>query len=410
MIRYLIAAVILCLSSCVKMPEQESLVMIQIQDRNGLSETISSPDRLVPYLHKDFLASQPYKQVLRIFRFSGETHSILTTYHPNGTLWQLLEAKQMRAHGIFRQWFSSGVKQMEATVVGGMADLSPSAQKSWLFDGVSHVWDESGQLIAEIYYDKGVLSGVSKYYYPSGRIRQEIPYAYDQIDGEVCEYWDRDQLRTKTFYVQGAKQGESVGYRPNGELLWKEEYSTGVLQNGWYSGYSEVVHGEGFRALFDGEQPLELQEIRNGVIEGLIKLFNAKGELTSQFSLKNGKKQGEEIVYFEREKPKLSISWDEGVLHGPVKTWYRNGQLQSEREMVRNKRSGTLISWYRDGSLMLVEEYENDQLEKGSYYRKKSREPISTIVNGSGTAMIYDEDGVFMHKVQYLKGKIVDPD
>jgi antitoxin component YwqK of YwqJK toxin-antitoxin module len=140
--------------------------------------------------------------------------------------------------------------------------------------------------------------------------------------------------------------------------------------------------------------------------------------LRSTHYLKNGKKHGEEIEYYPSceagsmtaLQPKISISWDQDAIHGIVKTWYQSGQLQSQREMCRNKRNGICCCWYRDGSLMLTEEYENDALIQGQYYRKNQLHPISTISNGNGTATIYDEEGVFMRKITYLNRKIVDTD
>ena len=48
------------------------LASIQIQDRNGLTETISTPERLEPYRELDYLASQPYRKIIRIFKQNGK--------------------------------------------------------------------------------------------------------------------------------------------------------------------------------------------------------------------------------------------------------------------------------------------------------------------------------------------------
>jgi hypothetical protein len=61
----------------------DPLVAIQIQDRNGFTETISNPERLENYYSIDFLGSQPFKKVLRVYKKDGKNHSIITTYHPN---------------------------------------------------------------------------------------------------------------------------------------------------------------------------------------------------------------------------------------------------------------------------------------------------------------------------------------
>jgi len=145
--------------------------------------------------------------------------------------------------------------------------------------------------------------------------------------------------------------------------------------------------------------------------------FDESGDLHSTYHIKNGKKIGEEIIYFssmeqlgDKQKPKLSISWDDGLVHGTVKTWYPNGQLQSQRDFCRNKKMGPSLSWYKDGSLMLLEEYEEDRLVKGQYYKRNALDTISNVINGSGIATLYDENGIFLRKISYIKGEPVDPE
>jgi antitoxin component YwqK of YwqJK toxin-antitoxin module len=71
---------------------------------------------------------------------------------------------------------------------------------------------------------------------------------------------------------------------------------------------------------------------------------------------------------------------------------------------------GPSLSWYRDGSLMLLEEYEENQLVKGQYYKKNALDSVSSVINGSGIASLYDENGVFLRKIPYVEGEPVDPE
>ncbi len=59
---------------------------------------------------------------------------------------------------------------------------------------------------------------------------------------------------------------------------------------------------------------------------------------------------------------------------------------------------------------MLLEEYEEDRLVRGQYYKLNKPEPVSTVSNGNGLATLYDETGVLHKKIHYLKGKPVDSD
>lgn len=405
-------------ASCQKPATEDDLVLIQIQDRNGLSETISNQEKLLQHRNTNFLASQPYKQVLRLYRKEGKNYSILTTYHPNGSIWQMLEAKEMRAFGAYREWFPNGAQKIEAHVIGGIADLTASAQETWLFDGISEVRNENGNLIARMLYDKGVLSGDSISYFPSGGIERETSYLRDRIEGEERAFWENGSLRSKTLFCEGQKKGSSLGFWPNGALSWEEEYDLNFLQRGTYWNLdhemvSQVKDGFGFKSVFDSTYLIRQEEIRNGRTEGIVKCFDEAKQLRSIYHVKDGRKQGEEIEYYPSDKdasqPKLSLYWDQDAIHGTVKTWYENGQLQSQREIYKNKKAGISCAWYRDGSLMLLEEYENDQLLRGQYYRKRQTTPVSTVSSGNGIATLYDGDGIFLSKITYARGRPLDP-
>ncbi len=414
---------VLAATACHRAASQDPLTAIQIQDRNGLTETISNPDRLVAYESANFLSAQPYKKVLRVYKAEGKNHSKITTYHPNGMIWQYLEAREMRAHGPYREWFSNGQLKIDAYVVGGTADVAPGTQNDWLFDGISQVWDDQGNLIAKISYDKGSLEGPSLYFFPDGSVEREIPFVKNRMEGIATEFYLEGQLKSKVAYQRGAKEGESLVFFENGQIARSEEYKEGLLLKGTYYNplgkeISAVDNGGGFQAIYENNA-LTVFEFRMGKPDGTVKKLTPSGELQRVYSLKNGRKQGEDVEYYlpseldtsldkDRPLPKLSLHWNENTVHGAVKTWYPNGMRQSEREYCRNKKQGAALAWYRDGSLMLVEEYEGDRLVKGQYYKMSGKEPVSAVVNGNGIALLYDEQGSFLKKVAYSKGKPVD--
>jgi antitoxin component YwqK of YwqJK toxin-antitoxin module len=389
-------------------------VSIQIQDRNGMTETVSAPDRLEIYESVDFMHAQPYKKVLRVYRKEGKTASRITTYHPNGQLWQYLEAKELRASGQYKEWYPNGQLKILATVIGGTADVAQGSQHDWLFDGVNSAWDEQGHLIAEIPYRQGVLDGVSLYYYPNGQIEKSFPFIRNVLEGESLAYYSNGKVHSKSTYRSGLLHGATEYFFENGRVMASEQYDDGLLLTGDYRDPSgnrvtQITDGFGFRAMFENDRLTMLAEYQRGQAEGVIKEYSPKGSLTRAYHIKNGKKHGEEIEYFEHiTAPRLSVHWSDDTIHGTVKTWYDNGQLQSQREYAQNQKNGTAIAWYKDGSIMLVEEYDENKLISGQYYKRGSNEPISTVHKGSGIATLHDEQGIYLKKVVYIKGELVD--
>lgn len=420
--RFLIALTTLLLfASCQqgKVRSDDNLVSIQIIDRNGLSETISVDEKLDTYQKIDFLNPQPYNQVLRIFHKNeeGKHKSVLTQYHPNGHIASLIEGRDNRANGKYREWHSNGKLKLEAHVMEGPLDLNPTLKREWIFDGVSKVWDEEEVLIAEINYSKGSLEGDSKYYYHSGSLSKIIPYEKNEIHGEMCEYRENGKLMKKAFYEKGMKSGPSLSFKEDETPILIEHYEkdkliTAVYFNKKNEVLGEVQGGFGTRADLAEDGSYTLFEIQKGEVEGKVMHYTSEGELLKEYFLKNGKKQGEESEYYLKNektlsKPmlKLLLHWDDNCIHGTVKTWYNDGKLESQKEMHKNRKNGISCGWYNEGSLMFIEEYENDKLLKGTYFRFKETEPVSKILNGEGTAYLFDgKTGQFLKKMNYAAG------
>jgi antitoxin component YwqK of YwqJK toxin-antitoxin module len=411
---------VLLLTGCARTNDSDEgvLTSINIIDRNGFSETISSTDRLTDYDGVDFLSDQPYQKVLRVYSrdVMGDVRAYITSYHPNGQPKQYLEVVNGRAFGSYQEWYPSGQMKLEVTVVGGEADLNTCAEKSWLFDGLSRVWDEDGNVKAEIPYLKGVLDGVSLYYHCNGSVWKRSPFCNGNMEGDFEVYLENGELLQRTAYSGGFKNGPSTRSWPGGAIASEELYSQDLLLTGRYLDrngkvVAQIENGNGQRAVFGKDNVSELQEYHQGIPEGVLSVFGKNQILIREYHLKDAVKNGEEIEYYNSPKPsskpqpKLSVNWYQGVIQGLVRTWYPNGVLESQREMSCNKKNGISTAWYRDGSLMLIEEYDHDKIVRGEYYKMGEKYPVSQVVLGKGIATMYDADGNFLRKTTYVNGK-----
>jgi len=405
---WIIACIALC--GCAShQASEEHLTSLQIIDRNGFSETVSAKNRIETYEKIDFLANQPYQKVLRVYSRGkeGRILSKITSYHPNGQIWQYLETENGRAHGDFKEWHSNGQLKVQASVIEGVADITETAQLSWLFNGMSRVWDEEGRLIAEIPYEKGLLEGEARYYFATGNLSKSIPYRKDTIDGAISIFDASGAVVERMEYQKDLRHGLSSG--PG----YLEQYQNGLLIEGTYSHpdgslISKIEQGFGKQAVFKEGRLQSLIEFQNGKPEGKIEEYNSSGSLSILYHLKDGKKHGEEWEYYSSTDgqlhPKLCLSWIEDAIQGVAKTWYETGVLESQREMHGNKKHGLAFAWYKEGDLMLMEEYENGLLIKGSYFKKWETRPVSRIERGQGIATLYTPEGNFLNKISYEKG------
>lgn len=425
--KYTLSASLLCLAltSChshkqgmeyVYLPP--SLSSINIIDRNGLSETISSPERLEQYTNVDFLSPQPYQKVLRVFNRDqhGDIYSFITSYYPNGFPRQYLEVVNSRAYGAYKEWHSNGIQKIDATVIGGKADIVEGAERTWLFDGCCQAWDETGKLQATIPYCNGELEGVSVYYHDNGLIWKNVPYHKNCIDGMMEVFQEDGSLLQNLYYQNGKKEGVAIRYWCPDKIASEENYCEGFLVSGRYFNLdgeciAQIDEGNGMRAVFSKTSVAEFQEFHNGVLDGKITVLDKYGRMTKYYHIKNNCKQGEEMIFYDAPRlkknlaPKISMNWFDGKIQGIVKTWYESGQLESQREMNNNRKSGHSTAWYDDGSLMMIEEYNQDKLVKGEYFLKGEKISVSDVFDGNGTATIFGPDGSFQRKIIYQNGK-----
>lgn len=393
------------------------LVSMNIIDRNGLNETITNKERLAQYDQTDFLRHQPYQKVRTTYAkdCQGNATAYLYSYYENGQAKQYLEIVNNRAYGRYQEWYENGSFKLEAKVIGGPADLSECAEKEWLFDGCAKAWDENGNLLTEIQYEMGQLEGDSLYYHPNGNIWKRISFHINQPNGTSEYYLDNGQLLQTISFSNGMRHGTALRFWSPECIAADEHYSNNLLLHARYYDsqgglVAEISDGEGFRASFSKTSVLEIQEFHDGVLKGEVRVFNENGLVTQIYHIENSLKHGEEFEFQFRKglkeaKPSLLISWYKGKIQGPVKTWYENGNIESQREMVNNKRNGISSAWYQDGSIMLIEEYDNDKLVRGEYYKKGERIPVSEVTNGSGIVTLSDGEGHFMRRINYYNGK-----
>ncbi|MCH9611024.1 MAG: hypothetical protein S4CHLAM81_03360 [Chlamydiales bacterium] len=407
----LFLSLILVITACTD--PSAMVTSINIIDRNGMSETISSKERLAAFEKTDFMAPQPYQKVLRVYgrTKSGDISSQITSYHPNGQIKQYLESVNSRARGDYREWHPNGHLKVEAYVIGGVADLNTQAEQSWLFEGKSLAYDDEGRLEAEILYSKGDLEGVATYYHSNGKTWKLCPYKKGVLDGTLKIFLADGTLFQTTEFVEGKKSGSSIRYWDLSHVAYLEKYESGRLMEASYydqagRSVASIEKGEGKRAIFNKVGIDRLESFKNGVQEGAVSVFDEQGSLVRSYTVVEGQKQGEEIDFFPgTEMPKLLMSWNQGLLQGSVKSWYPNGQLESQREMCQNQKYGLLTAWYEDGAVMLLEEYEADLLVKGEYFRKGESDPVTRVENGSGMATLFSADGSLSHRICYDNGR-----
>ncbi|MCB1136581.1 MAG: hypothetical protein KDK78_09955, partial [Chlamydiia bacterium] len=340
-----------------------SLSSITLIDRHGMSETITNAERLKRYQDTDFLKPQTFEKVLRIYGRDeqGGVHSSITSYHPNGQVRQFLRAYNGQAVGPYKEWFANGQQKLDARVVGGLAEIGAGAEATWLFDGLCQAWDEKGNLLAEIPYEKGLQEGTARYYHDNGSLWKETPYAHGRIHGQARVYLADGQLLESAHYVNGDRHGETRRFWTKDRVSSVEIFQAGLLISGSYYDLpggviAKVDNGSGQRAVFSRLGVARLEQYQDGRQAGRVSVFNDAGQFVRSYHIKDGVKHGEEVEYYAprltaigsdtEPTPHIAVNWHDGVVTGLSRTWYESGQIESQRELSNNKKQGVCTAWY----------------------------------------------------------------
>jgi antitoxin component YwqK of YwqJK toxin-antitoxin module len=396
--------------------DNKDLMTVVLQDRNGFSETISQPDRLERLSKQDFESPQPYQKVIRVFARTteGSIPSILTTYHPNGQLHHYLEVRSGRALGRYQQYFPEGQLKIESQVTGGVPDLTESAMATWLFDGEARVYHANGQLEARIPYCGGIIHGLEERFHANGQRASSRSFVRGALSGPSESWSASGKLIQKQFYADNKFHGPAEAWDQAGRQLASEQWVDGRLVYATYPQYGAinlptalgVERGFGWRPDYEHDQLIGASEVVDGYLEGQVLRWTPSGHLERKWEQRHASKHGCEQVFDPQTgRLRLEMTWEEGALSGTCRSFDPSGAQESQWDMLANQRHGRFIAWYRNGQVMLLEEYDQGRLMRGEYFERGSMEPISRVENGFGSATIFNLEGRLRKVISIQDGK-----
>jgi antitoxin component YwqK of YwqJK toxin-antitoxin module len=167
--------------------------------------------------------------------------------------------------------------------------------------------DRRGQKIFEMPYEKGRRNGVAAWYLPQNRIFRRMEFKDDVPVGNLVEYDRQGKIRRKEVYSDGMKIVSNVSYyRPSGQ-----------------------------------------KRLESVVRRGRLEL------------------QGEDDWWEAR--PASMIVTGQDVEHGPIRSWYENGQTKMVGNLVQGVRVGRFVWWHDNGTKQLMGQYDKSGSKTGSW-------------------------------------------
>jgi len=367
--------------------------------------------------------------------------------------------------GFQRFYYKSGVVSSEGTMKNGEPDgywksfyeneklKSEGNRKNFELDSLWIFYNEKGQKILDVNYQKGKKNGIkttylekeiirenfrndikegyTRYYYPDGKIKMEIPFLKGMEQGIAKEYapdgniislieYKRgfviDRLRINRRDNNNLKQGKWFTFYENGNIHVEGNYRDD-LKDGYFKEYAENGDLLSVDKYVNDVKQAEAQEVkkldlkniyspegklvssgtyRNGIPEGIFREYNPDGQIVKSLTYSLGVVNAEGIVK------------EDGSREGPWRDLYPDGKLKAVGDYKEGKQVGEWKFYYPDGKLEQTGKftlsgkfqgswkwyYENGQLMREEEYDNGLKEGMHTE---------YDENGKTVEEGEYVQ-------
>ena len=321
----------------------------------------------------------------------------------NGKIESEANYKNDKRDGIYKVYDKKGDLKAEAEFIDDKREgLTKSYQNGIIVSEETFKNDErngltrtfvSGIIKEEVNYKDGKLNGAFKTYHKNGKIKLEQNYVDDEQD-ELVKLYDEEgelindiedinlvdkdapiktfhkngKIKSESYHLDGVLNGVTKSYYENGELEFEANYKNDKLE-GVYKGYyksgkiksfgnfKEGKEDGDFKEFYENSFPATISEkkYKNGNLDGWSMYKNEKNDITKRENWTDGILIQSMInTYYdnrELEKQENFYYKNEEVEKINIKTFYKNGNLESQFDVVNGKINGVLKAYRQNGKL-----------------------------------------------------------
>jgi antitoxin component YwqK of YwqJK toxin-antitoxin module len=299
-------------------------------------------------------------------------------------------------------------------------------------DGSEISYYESNRIESQTYFEEGLLQGEQINYYKSGEVEYKITYVDGLAQGEQIGYYQSGEVEFKTNWVDDLKQGEQIGYYQSGDVdadTFSGKIAKGgevevcyYFENGVYKGQKTFsIDGE---KIFDNTNSLNTKEFNypSGFKRSITEMKNEKengletgyhdysGSLLHQLNWVDGKRQGEQIGYYESGEVEYKRNWVDNLKQGEEINYYKSGEVKYKTNWVDDLLQGEGINYYKSGEVESKITYVDGlaQGEQIGYYQSGEvgfkRNWVDDLKQGEEIS--YYESGEVEYKINWVDGLV----
>jgi len=350
--------------------------------------------------------------------------------YPSGQISSAGNMRDGKPDGYWITYYATGIKKSEGK------------RTNFLLDSLWTFYNNKGDTLQKISYMFGKKNGyhilfsyeIQKEGRESGTVKSRELYVNDKKEGLSYYYYEDGSLKSETPYVNGKRQGLSKEYNKEGKIQ-----SLVYFHNGYLTDKEEInrIDNKGnkqgiWKEFYDDGKVKKEEDFRDGMLDGLYKEFNEKGNLVIVLKYISGQVVAEDID--EEENIEIRSEYDEQnrlVSSGPYRqnvpigihrkyssegkvinslTYDNNGKIIAEGIVdEEGKKQGKWKDLYPGGQTKTNGQYkDNYRTGRWSFYRSNGKiEQTGTYNLGRphGLWVWYYEDGTTLREEEFFNGR-----
>ncbi|MDN3725111.1 hypothetical protein QRD02_12010 [Aequorivita sp. SDUM287046] len=345
------------------------------------------------FLKKKLVVRNASKDTLEIAALkNGKKHGKQTLFYNNGEVQRISNFKNGLLNGKV-EYFAQG---NEALIRLEHFKAFPKEGISKLH-GVYKSFDSNGNLAEFTHYKNGIKNGKYELYHNNGKLRE------------------------KGTYEDNLNIGNKRSFTADSKLLRDENYI--IIDNPKYIEPSKETN-----AISEDIKRIPKEPKKLSVLHGKVKYYDFNGNISADFTFKNGKKDGLNKEYHQDNNNTLKseVVFKEGLEHGTYVHYRSNGNLERKgiyyREIavgdtiLQNVYDGTIEVYQENGKRHRIENWKNfkkNGVQENYYYKSGELSERSYIIDNllSGTVERFDKEGnktyEAFHEIVEKEGKNV---
>lgn len=282
-----------------------------------------------------------------------------TFKYDNGAVSSEGAMRDGKPDGYWKNYYKNGKLKIEGN------------RKNFVLDSVWKFYSEKGKITKSVNYLEGKKNGFTLTYDTSEHIVTKEAFVNDIKQGSSFSYYPSGKTKLITPYIKGKRDGYAYEYAEDSTIIAIMKYQGGILASVEQmnrrdeAGKKQGVHKE----FYDDGKLKEEKRFKDGVLDGYVKSYDKKGNLTNTEKYTNGKQ-----IKNAPELANLDV----------YKEFYEDGTLKYEGGYINGQPVGIHYHYkvkYTCDSLLVARDDSTDVMIKKQFCKNKPVPDSATVYN-----------------------------